>query len=831
MIQKSIAASDKSPAQENKIKKSIYPPDMKPRSDFYNWLWGKHYRNLYTKEIVVTPITFNSFAGGVKVVEQANNFHGLALEDRNENLYLLKPLGGSTSFLESDFFQDMYNKKDFENTYLDTFIGDAYTIINPYTFLASDLMAKSAGLSSNNPRIYFIPKYTTNDTIADGSQIQDKLVSIVDLPAVNAKENILTTRELLDSLKKDKSFFVNQQLFIRERLFDMLTGDWNKMPENWNWTAEQYNDSIAYNPLVIDRNHAFTRVDGFVFKQMLNVLSLGFIYNYDVQYKNLKKFNSLGYTLDMALAAQSDETVWVNEAKFLKENITDSLIEKAFSELPENIQGEDIDQIKSILKQRRDLLEDIAMEYYTILQKTPIATGTNRSEYFIIDRSNPDSLHLKIIDKERGTTAFEKKYRNNISKEIWIYGLDGDDHFEVKGNNGKPMNVLLITGKGNNSFDLQSKKKLKIYSYPSHDLGLDTLSGVKTIISDNEKVVGYDYTRTKYSTFSFSPWGFYDSDLGFNIGSFVTYTMYGYKRLPFTYQHRLGFNYLSGFMYRGIFPFYDETKDLTVDVEFGFPKNYFNFFGFGNNTPGYKEERNNFNRVNLRNLSITPAYNISIRKDQKLSFYTSLEMMKVMHPHDNFINLIYPANHRVFNMNYFADIGVKFEITKTFPSFLSKLEGTAAGGWKMNLQNVKRNFPYADASISLDFDITDRFSFATKAKGKMLFSDKYEFYQAATTELRGFRENRFLGRYSFYQYSDVRVDMGQLKNPFTPLLYGLFVGIDYGRVWLPQETSNKWHSSYGGGIWLTLVNKITTKYSLFGSKDSVRFLFELGLGF
>ena len=75
------------------------------------------------------------------------------------------------------------------------------------------------------------------------------------------------------------------------------------------------------------------------------------------------------------------------------------------------------------------------------------------------------------------------------------------------------------------------------------------------------------------------------------------------------------------------------------------------------------------------------------------------------------------------------------------------------------------------------------------------------------------------------------MDMGKIQNPFTPLKYGLFVGFDYGRVWFPGEYSHQWHTAYGGGFWLTVINKITTKYSWFGSKDSVRFLFELGLGF
>ncbi len=90
--------------------------------------------------------------------------------------------------MESDFFRSMYSKRDFRNTYLDRFIGDAYTIIHPYAYIASDQMAKSIDLYSNNSRIYYLPPNSTTDTIADGTRISDKLVSIIDVPDINMQK-------------------------------------------------------------------------------------------------------------------------------------------------------------------------------------------------------------------------------------------------------------------------------------------------------------------------------------------------------------------------------------------------------------------------------------------------------------------------------------------------------------------------------------------------------------------------------------------------------------------------------------------------------------------
>ena len=200
------------------VRKSIYPPSATRKSDLYNKLWGEHYRTLYSLLITVPAVTLQSLWGGVKVVEQAADFQGLLLENNQQQLCLLKPLGGYTTFIESKFFQEVYNKKVFKNTYLDQFIGDAYTIINPYTFISADYLARSSGLSSNNSRIFYLPEHSTRDTVANGTSIENKLVSVIDVPDFNTRPNILLTEELLDTIQANKNFqdrFRNQDTDIQ----------------------------------------------------------------------------------------------------------------------------------------------------------------------------------------------------------------------------------------------------------------------------------------------------------------------------------------------------------------------------------------------------------------------------------------------------------------------------------------------------------------------------------------------------------------------------------------------------------------------------------------
>ena len=539
------------------VRKSIYPQADSGKSKIYNWMWGRHYRHLYTIPIRVPSATIETLGGGMDIVGQAEGFHGLLLENKRKQLYLLKPLGGSTSFLESKFFREIYNKTDFKNTYLDEFLGDAYTIINPYTFLVADYLAKSAGLSFSPSRIYYIPSHIRKDTVADGSDIQDRLVNLINVPDINLRSNLYTTEDFLDSLQVSKNYMADQNLYIRERIFDMWTGDWNKTNENWEWQSHTVNDSVIYTPIVIDRNHAFTKVDGVLFKQMLKILSLDFICNYDsLILKDTKKINKLAFALDMAVAGRSDESVWIRQAQEIRRQMTDSLIDSAFTYLPEGVKHDEIELIKRKLKRRRLELEAVASQYYRLLQRTPVVAGTNQSDYFLIERQAPDRTVLRIYDPETGDCRLEQQFSGKETKELWLYGLAGNDTFEVKGNTRKDFPIYLISGEGENQYQLNHNRKIHVY----------------------DKDYKYDYQKIKYHKISFTPWGIYDSDKGISLGTFFTYTMYGFKRAPFTYQHRIGYNYLKGFMYAGIFPNYDGRRRLYLNASISSPRNFENFF-------------------------------------------------------------------------------------------------------------------------------------------------------------------------------------------------------------------------------------------------------------
>ena len=102
----------------------------------------------------------------------------------------------------------------------------------------------------------------------------------------------------------------------------------------------------------------------------------------------------------MAVAGRSDESVWIRQAQEIRKQMTDSLIDSAFTYLPEGVKHDEIELIKRKLKRRRLELEAVASQYYRLLQRTPVVAGTNQSDYFLIERQAPDRTILRIYDPE-----------------------------------------------------------------------------------------------------------------------------------------------------------------------------------------------------------------------------------------------------------------------------------------------------------------------------------------------------------------------------------------------------------------------------------------------
>ncbi|MCK5469247.1 MAG: BamA/TamA family outer membrane protein, partial [Cyclobacteriaceae bacterium] len=153
------------------------------------------------------------------------------------------------------------------------------------------------------------------------------------------------------------------------------------------------------------------------------------------------------------------------------------------------------------------------------------------------------------------------------------------------------------------------------------------------------------------------------------------------------------------------------------------------------------------------------------------------------------------------NSQYFPLDGLKWNI------FIIGLEDIDDKELDVNYQRIR-----SDISYYYTFGRFLKTTLALRAGGSYT-NGEFEFYHAAksggSNTFRGVRKFRFYGQHSFYQNTDLRIKLFNIRNPLIPITFGLVLFHDFGRVWVKDDSSTKMHRAYGGGIWIAPLNKIS----------------------
>jgi hypothetical protein len=634
----------------------------------------------------------------------------------------------------------------------------------------------------------------------------------------------------------------------------MIIGDWDRHVDQWRWAEFKEEDSgkIVYRPVPRDRDMAFSKHgDGLLMNIATRIVpGLRLMEGYSEKIRSVRGFNSSPktYVLDLALLTQTVPEDWQEEADYLRERLTPEVIDRAFDYFPEEVRDETVEDIKrSLLSRARDIHET-GREYYRILNTYAVVAGTDKDDWFEINCLSDRETEVKayrIIGGEKQKLFFKKVFNSEVTKEIWVYGLDDKDRFEIKGDRRSAIKVRLIGGQNNDTYEFHDRSRnIYIYDYKTRtNTYLNTRTAhVRKL--DNYDVNTYRPLDIRTSNNLFVPTIGFNPDDGMKIGFSDTYTYNGFRQNPFTQQHRLNAAFYfatSGFElgYRGEFANFTENWNLELEGRFTSPNFSINFFGFGNNTDNPDDELDlDYNRVKLETIRLAPSLVWRGPLGAKFRTGFSYETIEVERTTDRFINTFYQAND-LETRNSFIGADAKYTYenadNEAFPTL--GMSTALHLGYKANISEGSRDFAYVIPELSLAYKLiaSGRLVLATKWKAHHIFGDGYEFYQAAslggTDGLRGFRFQRFTGKTAYYQNTDIRFSLNKIKTTILPVNLGLYGGFDYGRVWFPGDASHSWHTSYGGGVFLNGADILTTNLALFHSDDGLRFSFGLGFGF
>lgn len=437
----------------------------------------------------------------------------------------------------------------------------------------------------------------------------------------------------------------------------------------------------------------------------------------------------------------------------------------------------------------------------------------------------------------------DRTYDYKETKEIWVYGLGDDDVFEVKGKGDHPIFIRLIGGQNNDVYKIENGRKIKVYDQKNKKNTVEEKGGASFRLTDNYDLNTYQYKKQIQSLNLLLPSAGYNPDDGVKIGVSDIFTVNGFQQNPFAQQHRFALGYYFAtnsfdINYEGEFANIFSHWNFLIGGYFKNPNFSENFFGYGNETINPDQELDldeDYNRVRIGGYGAS----LGIQKDSHYGSFFQLkaifEGLEVEGTEDRFITQLEPQPLELDESKHFITAqgmyGYESYDNKVNPSRGMKF-GLVAGATQ-NVEESEHLFGYVKPRIVFYNAISKnrKLVFKTDVRGQFNIGNNFEFYQAAQlgsdTGLRSYRKQRFTGRTAAVGSADLRYSFNSFRTSLTPVQIGIFGGYDLGRVWVPNDSSKIWHSSYGGGFWINAADLASGTLNLFTGDEGLRVTFGL----
>ena len=817
-------------------------------------IWGDHYRKEWITPVAVPFLDLERTAGGLRVIKKGGGQQTLSLHlmDKDSLTYYFRSVNKDPSGVLPE---------ELHETFAVDFLKDQVSSAHPYGSLALAKMSSAAKVYHANPEVYYMPftpslgPYLNEFGGVLGTFEMKADEDVSDYDNFGNAENAVGTTKLFEELIEDNDNEVNQNSFVRARLFDMLINDWDRHEGQWRWAEfEKDGKGSVYEPIPKDRDQVFSKFDGLVPWLFTRKWLLRKFQHFDYDFKDVMGLNFNARYIDRRLLNKLSWPEWEQEVKFLQENLTDSVIEQSIRDLPPEIFALSGPEIIAKLKSRREKLLPAAREYYENLSRYVDVIGSDKHELFEVERLPNGHTRIQVHKTEKDGEVEDKLYDRTfdpeLTKEIRLYGLDGIDKFFISGKAPSAIKIRIIGGEEEDILKDESSisglgKTIIYYDDEKEKNKLEAGSESRLKLSEKEHINNYNFEEFRYPYFGPRLSAEYNIDDGLFLGGGVHIETYGFRKEPAATEHTILGNYAikTGaytFKYRGRFySLFSRNLDLMIEGDVYGPKYVLNYFGQGNSTAN--EQAIDFYRLHQNKVRLYPYINWKLNDFARIGVGPEFQYVDVgteRNRNSVIDSDVFRQSSLYEEFTYMAG-GRLFAELKAVNSELSPTRGihwfNEVGHLRSFLHDkVEFTRLKTDLVLYVSPDVNFRPTLALRFGGQKNIGE-FLFYQSATlgqeSNLRGFRRTRFAGHSSLYQNTELRVPVARIANYVFTGSWGVYGFIDHGRVWSRVEESDTWHRAYGPGLFLNLYNLFTASGSVGFSSEGPYFLVNTGFFF
>ena len=847
---------------------TIVPGEKYEAGGFYEFFFGEHWREVWTTPVRIEILNLDEFAGGLTPLQKGGGLQTKALRFNGKD-------GKIWKFRSIDKDPSKVLPDELKESIAEDILQDQISSANPFAALVVAPLLYTLNILEAEPRLVFLPddkrlgKFREEFGGILGFIEEHPSKGEVGEPGFANALDVKGTYKLFDYLAKKRSQKIDAEKFLMARLADILLGDWDRHMDQWRWAKyEESNNEEEikiWEPIPRDRDQVFSKYDG-LFPSIADYL-VPQITNFGNDYPQIEDLTWNGRFLDRRVLTELDKKTWDSVTVLVKSKITDEVIDSAVKKLPSEVYEICADEISFKLKSRRDNLQWASDEFYGLVNKYADVFCSEEDDFVEVNRAS-DSLTIVTIykrDEDSGNAKkailFHKIFDNLLTIDLRIHMNDGDDKAYVYGEtNGGPI-IRIVGGKGEDEFVDESIVNgyfLSVTPFPSAE-GKTYFydSGNKTKVAEGRGTV-YDKSKWPEPKDDFEkyepqqvdrghdwlpvPIVGLDTDYGLTIGAGIQLNKYNFRMIPQEYMQQFTLSYATRF---GNFAaaynadFYSVLRGGRLNLLVASTEQYVTrYFGYGNETSYDAElEKNNFYETNQTLVTFFPTMFYNFTEIVSGSFGISFIHTKTLVRNDT---LLSNFKYSEYGLGELSPFGIHFGLELNGKD---NQEYPLNGYWmNFNLRvfpdihDIPETFYYTGMDLrtyltprSLKFS-----TLALRVGGSKVFG-KYPFYAGATVggndNLRGYNNKRFSGDAAVFGQAELRFFISQM-NLLLKSKIGLNVFAETGRVFIENDPSDKWHPSYGVGLWVAYLNStiIGLTYVAF-SPDRTTFNMGFGMDF
>ncbi len=804
----------------------------------HRFLFGNDYRKLWTMPIQVAELDLQTYAGGLTPTRRVGGqqTRGLAFKGTD---------GRSFTFRGLDKDPSDILPPDYEGTIVDRILQDQIASSLPGGAVAVPPILEAAGVLHAEPFLVVLPD---DPALGEFRELFGGLLGTFEeypvaneerSPGTHGASEIINGEEMWKRMDASAQTRPDSRALLKARLVDILIGDWDRHRGQWRWA--KLADDEQWQPIPEDRDQAFVRFEGVVINA--GQIRLPQFVSFEEDYPGIEGLTWNGRDVDRRILVDLEKPVWDEVASELKAKITDDVIAEAIGRLPDEYEAIEGGYLQTALRKRRDALPEIADEFYRFLARDVDLHATDQNDVVRI-LSEPDGDVRVALEPGQATSSSESVYCTRTfhpdeTDEIRVYLGGGNDRVEADGA-GDDIVLRILPEHGADVVEAATEADLRVSDSDS----LEVVSAGKSVHVDTRPYTAP--AREKASWIPPRDWGRRNivypwiagnSDIGILFLVAWQSEGYGFRQDPNADRHTVRLGYATeaggfGGDYRGEFR-RENSRSYSQLYLRGSALDFLHFYGFGNETESTEDE--DFYKVMQSLYRVEPSYTVPVAGPVMGTIRANVTYAKTKLEGNHFINLAPPYGAEDF-LQGGVGAGLSLDSRDSDVAPMRGAHIALDGTVFPEVWDVTSAFGevHGEAAYYQPIGILSTPTLALHAGGKKVWRD-FPYYEAAyiggSRSVRGFPQQRFAGDASAYGSAELRIPLSRIYI-FVPGNLGIFGLYDIGRVYLEGETSDSWHSSYGGGLWATFINTANTaSLAVAASEEDTRIYLIAGFAY